>query len=96
MKEKWSTLQEESGKLTGTNLTNPNCCVTCFCTEQLQDVPRVFTQKLAGVLQRRRVRFKLYACVILIYNGSLHMHTYLIILFLASNFTETVLSYWMC
>lgn len=33
--------------------------------------------------------------MILMYNGLPHIHTYLIILFLASNFTGTVLSYWM-
>lgn len=54
--EKNSTLSEESGKLPGTNLTNTNCPMVYFYTEQLQNVPRVFTQKLAGVLQRNRVR----------------------------------------
>lgn len=55
-KEKCSALSGQSGKLTGTNLTNTNCCVTYFYTEQLQNESRVFTQKLAGVLQRSRVR----------------------------------------
>lgn len=49
-------LSEESGKLTGTNLTNTNYPMTYFYTEQLQNVPGVFTQKLAGILQRNRVR----------------------------------------
>lgn len=53
--KKCSALSGQSGKLTGMNLTNTNCYMMYFYAEQLQNESRVFTQKLAGVLQRSRV-----------------------------------------
>lgn len=59
--------------------------MTCFYTEQLQNVPRVFTQKLAGVLQRSRVRIN-YILVLYWFITDLLMYIPIWLLFLGFKF----------